>query len=375
MNILYIAHNNLKKNPRALRQIKSTYQNHKVYTVGASRSGYEKFFFQLKKHNFFVNVLRLLILRLGFHEWYYWDIFKKNIYKNLRNIDFDLVIAHEIRMLPIALKIARKTPVILDAHEYSPKNFDDDPIWRFFIKHHFIWLCNKFLRRVDNIITVSPGILSEYKKVFNLNPILLTNAAEFTKDLKPTIINNNNKIKLIHHGVVSKSRSLDLLIEMMKYLDNNKYELTLMLVCSTYQKLYMRKLIKKSRGLNVKFVKPVKSSQIIRFANKFDIGIHFVPPVSFNLKYGLGNKFFEFIQSRLAIAIGPDIEMSKYVKKYKLGIIAKDWSAKSLAGCISSCNLEMIMYYKSQCHKFSEILSSKNNINNFKKLVSSYDKN
>ncbi len=53
MNILYIAHNNLKKNPRALRQIKSTYQNHKVYTVGASRSGYEKFFFSTKKAQFF----------------------------------------------------------------------------------------------------------------------------------------------------------------------------------------------------------------------------------------------------------------------------------------------------------------------------------
>ena len=54
------------------------------------------------------------------YKFYYWDKFKIKILNSLKNKEFDLVIAHEIRLVPLALKIA-KNPVILDADEYSPK--------------------------------------------------------------------------------------------------------------------------------------------------------------------------------------------------------------------------------------------------------------
>ena len=78
------------------------------------------------------------------------------------------------------------------------------------------------------------------------------------------------------------------------------------------------------------------------------------------------------IQSRLALAIGPDIEMSKYVKKYEIGMIAKDWSAFSLANMIRSTPLSKLIYYKDQSNKYAKDLSSINDNLNFIDLINSY---
>ena len=372
MKILIIAYPDLSKDPRPYRQIKSLSKEHEVYTVGAGSSGLENFFYKLKKHNFLYNFFRLILLKIGLHNWYYWDIYKLNIQKQLSNLSFDLIIAHEIQLVPLALKIGNnQTPVILDAHEYSPKNFDDSFIWRFFIKKYYTNLCKENISKLNNIITVSPGIVNAFHKNFNIKPILITNACEYKNHLNP-IQPKIDKIKIIHHGIMSTSRSLHLLVDMMKYLDNNKYELNFMLTSTFYGKFFLKKLKRRARGLNINFLEPINRLNLIDFCNDYDIGVHFVPPTNFNLKYGLGNKFFEFIQSRLVVVIGPDIEMSKYVNKYKVGVISKDWTAHSLADSINLLDHEKIIFHKNQSHKYAKDLSCEENDKIFLKLINSF---
>jgi hypothetical protein len=57
--------------------------------------------------------------------------------------------------------------------------------------------------------------------------------------------------------------------------------------------------------------------------------------MTFNLKYILPNKFFEFIQARLAVAIGPSVEMKRLVKEWDCGIVAANFEAKSMAAEIN----------------------------------------
>ena len=368
MKILIIAYPNLNKDPRPYRQIKALYKNHDVYSIGGGPSGLEKKFYYLNKHKFYFEIFRLFLLKLGLYKKYYWDIHKKRILKETSSFSFDLIIAHEIRLVPLAYKIGKeKTPIILDAHEYSPKNFDDNLLWRFFIKKYYTKLCSIYIPKLKKLITVSQGIVEEYRKEFGSDAILITNACEYVDDLQPKQV-NFNKIKIIHHGIASSSRRLELLIEMMEHLDVN-YELNLMLVSSTYREFYIKKLRKLAKGKNINFLKPVSKAQLVTFSNDFDIGIHFVPPTNFNLKYGLGNKFFEYIQSRLAIAIGPDIEMSRYVNKYDLGMISKELTSESLASTIKNTNAKKLMYYKNQSHKFAKELSSLKNDKEFLKLI------
>jgi hypothetical protein len=370
MKVLILSYTNLKNDPRPYRQIKSLYQNVEVHTIGTSKSGLEKTFTKLIKNNFIIDAFRILLLKLRLYDNYYWDNHKKKILSGKNNSRYNLLIAHEIRLVPLALKLAKGSPVILDAHEYSPKNFDDSLIWRFFIKKYYTYLCDKYLPMVDKIITVSPGIVNAYKKNYSIKPILITNACEYAENIAPQKI-DNNKIRIIHHGIASSSRKLELLIDMMNYLDD-KYELNFMLVFSTYSKHYFNKLKRRAKNKNIKFLQPVSREKLIRFSNDYDIGIHFVPPTNYNLKYGLGNKFFEYVQSRLAIAIGPDIEMCRYVNKYNLGIISETWEPSSIAEAIKKTDMSTLNFYKNQCHKYAKELSSNENDEIFVNLVNSY---
>ena len=365
--ILIIAMSDLSKSPRPMRQIKALRDKNIVDTIGVKASGLENDFYNIKKSHVIVEILRLPLLLFRMYQIYYWDKYKKKILKTLYKNDYDLIIVHEVRMLPLALKLSNRAKIILDAHEYSPENFNDDLIWRIFIKHFYIYLCKNFINKCDKIITVCDGIANLYKKNFNVDCEVITNATEHF-ELEP-IKTELNKIKIIHHGNASSSRKLELMIEMMNFLDD-RFELYLMLVAKRTNKIYFNKLKKISKGYsNVYFLKPVTYSEIVPYSNQFDIGIQFHPPVNINLQFGLGNKFFEFIQSRLAIAIGPSSEMRKYVEKYDLGIVSESFDPKSIAAKLNSLSSQDIMNFKNNAHKNALRLSSSSNKKKFLEII------
>ena len=158
------------------------------------------------------------------------------------------------------------------------------------------------------------------------------------------------------------------MINMMKYLNSEKYELTFMLIPS--QLKYYNHLMKLSKKyININFINPVNLNEITETINKFDIGIYILKPNNYNEKYALPNKFFEFLQARLAIAIGPSIEMVKIINQYNLGIYSKKFTSKSLANSINNLTFERIMEYKSNANTFAQELSSTVNINKIKNII------
>ena len=365
--ILVIAMSDLSKSPRPMRQIEALKERNIVDTIGVRASGLERNFYKINKSHVIIEILKLPLLLLRMYQIYYWDKYKKNILITIGKNDYDLIIVHEVRMLPLALKISNRAKIILDAHEYSPENFNDDLIWRIFIKHFYVYLCERFINKCDKIITVCDGIANLYKKNFNVDCEVITNATEHF-ELEP-IKTELNKIKIIHHGNASSSRKLELMIEMMDFLDD-RFELYLMLVAKRTNKIYFNKLKKISKGYsNVYFLKPVTYSEIVPYSNQFDIGIQFHPPVNINLQFGLGNKFFEFIQSRLAIAIGPSVEMRKYVEKYDLGIVSESFNPKSMAAKLNSLSSKDIINFKNNAHKNALKLSSNSNKKKFLEIV------
>ena len=72
----------------------------------------------------------------------------------------------------------------------------------------------------------------------------------------------------------------------------------------------------------------------------------------------LPNKFFEFIQARLAIAIGPSPEMARLTKQYNLGIISKNFTPKSMAESLNSLTKEQILQYKENANQAAKILNA-----------------
>ncbi|MEP6924226.1 MAG: capsular biosynthesis protein, partial [Pyrinomonadaceae bacterium] len=307
----------------------------------------------------------------GDYEKFYWTSGKIEVYEKLINQNFDFVIANDIETLPLAMRLARKeTPVILDAHEYSPLEFEDNLRWRVLQKPLIDYICREYIPRVIAATTVCNGIAEMYERNFGKKFEVITNAAKYEE--LPVLPTNPDKIKLIYHGLAHPSRQTEKQIEMMQFLDQ-RFELNLMLVGDNN---YIENLKKKAVSLtNVKFLPPVPTGEIARFTNQFDIGIFLLPPTNFNYKYALPNKFFEFVQARLAIAVSPSLEMAKLVKEFDLGLVANDFTPRSMATEIGKLTAEKINYFKSQANKHAAQLSAESNREKFLNIVNKYVRN
>ena len=258
----------------------------------------------------------------------------------MKNKRFDLIISHDLSLLPFVWDIKRAdTKVLLDAREYYPRNYDDQWRWRLSEKQFNTYLCKNYLKRCDKVITVSEGLAHEYAREFQVEPEVIMSMPDY-QALQPVSV-NPDRIKIIYHGLVGASRKTEIMIEMMGFVDE-RFQLDLMLMPRDDSYFHQIVAMAESRR-NVKIIPPVAMNEIVPFINSYDIGLFLVPPTNFNLTYTLPNKFFEFIQARLAIAIGPSIEMKRLVGKYDCGVVSRDFDPRSLAEELNKLTVEEIM--------------------------------
>ena len=153
----------------------------------------------------------------------------------------------------------------------------------------------------------------------------------------PTHYIQENSIRIIHHGMASPDRYIHKMIEVMDYVDD-RFTLDLMLVSTYYQDYFKTLQQMTSDRKNTRIIPIVPFEEIIPFTSQYDIGMFLVPFSTFNLKMCLPNKFFEFIQARLAIAIGPSPEMAKLVQQYHLGILQYKENSNKAAKILNAQN-------------------------------------
>lgn len=358
-NILILCFSELHKDPRVYRQILALKNSYNIIAAGYTSPQIDEVNFvslnkiSESKAKRIVNGFFKLKLRL--FESYYWsNALHQATLKKLKDLKFDLILANDIETLPVAVKLTElnKCNLIYDAHEYTPREFENSWRWRFFYQKYKTYLCKKYLPKVDIMLTVCEGIAEEYHKQFNIKPTVITNAPPF-QNLAPNIV-NKKKIRIIHHGVAMPERNLELSIQLAKYLDS-RFELTFMLVGNNS---YLQKLKQLSKEYpNVNFIDPVPMPQIAETINKYDIGLFLLPPSNFNYTMALPNKFFEFIQGRLMIAIGPSPEMAKYTTKYELGTVTKTFNPKEMAGELNNLTIKQIQQFKANADKYAYELS------------------
>lgn len=148
--------------------------------------------------------------------------------------------------------------------------------------------------------------------------------------------------------MASRSRRIEVMIEMMRFLDD-RFTLDLMLVGSDHS--YMQSLKGMAAGDHrVRFIPPVDMLGICDFINSYDIGVFLLPDSNFNLRYALPNKFFEFVQAGLGVAVGPSCEMARLVNEYGVGVVSNSFDPKDLAGCLMRVDKEDVERFKVAAH-------------------------
>jgi glycosyltransferase involved in cell wall biosynthesis len=353
-NILILVFSNLRHDARVSRQINFLKKNYKVTVVcfdAEDDPAVEFIKIKATKLTIFRKALSGAFLLSRFYMNGYRLIYDySNLKKEFASRTFDLVIANDVETLPLAFELKGEGKVLFDAHEYAPRHFENNLMWRIFFKGMNNYLCQKYIPLAKGMTTVSSGLAEEYEKNFHVRPLILTNASRYyeVNISEP----EKEKIKLIHHGIANRARNLELMIDMMELLDD-RFTLDLMLMvpgsASANTRNYLQELKDKTANHSrVKIVPPVKSSEIVETINQYDVGVFLIPPINFNYAHTLPNKLFDFIQARLAIAIGPTPDMAAIIRRFDNGIIAEDFTPASLAKKLNSLTAEKILYYKRQ---------------------------
>ncbi|NOS92866.1 MAG: glycosyltransferase family 4 protein [Cyclobacteriaceae bacterium] len=373
--ILIISFSDLNHDARVSRQIDFIKDQNEVSVICYNGKDNDRYsLYRIPKTKFTLPVKFIssiyLLLRLHLRAWHVMYQ-TQQVIRDFSKKPFDIIIANDVESLPLAFTLKGNAKIIFDAHEYAPRHFEDRLVWRIFFQPFNVYLCKKFIPLVDKMLTVGKGLANEYKKNFGVSPVIMNNATWYS-DIQPKP--PTEVIRIIHHGGSTPSRKLELMIEMMKYLDD-RFSLDLMLIvpqlASSKTSGYIDYLKKLAEGdSRIVFRPALKSNELIPFLNNYDIGIFLLPPINFNYANTLPNKLFDFIQARLAIAIGPTPEMKEIVESYDIGLVSDDFTPQSLASKLKNISKEDLIRFKQNASKAAIELSADKNSKLLNELVS-----
>jgi len=261
---------------------------------------------------------------------------------------YDLVLLNEIELLPWFDTVSSNLveaggTAHLDLHEYAPSQ-RGGLAYRLIFKRFRDWMTAYISSpQIHTRSTVARGIAKLYQENFGIDePRIVRSCPDFVNQQPSAVL--PERIRLVHHGVASGTRSLNLLIEAMETLDS-RFSLDLMLVGND-EALAPLKRQAEQFGSRVTFREPVAVRDIATAINRYDMELIFFPPVNENLRFALPNKFFEAVQGRLAIVTGESPEMAALVTEHANGVVVDGWTAEALALALNGVTAESLASMK-----------------------------
>ncbi len=339
---------------RIARQIRLLATHHRLIASGTGPSnGGEMEFVQLEPpgfdKSFWHRLTSLTMLATRCYESYYWSRpWVVSALQRLSDVSFDLILVNDLPLLPVAVRLADGRPVLFDAHEYYPRQHENEFLFRALISPYLSALCTRYLRRTEATFTVSPGLAAQYERQYGVRCDLIRSVPE-RQQLEPSPV-APERLRLVYHGVAQPRRRLDQVIHTIQELDP-RFELHLVLKGKQRGIDELRRIAENSD--RIIFHPEVPNRDLCHFINQFDLGLAFFPPTTFNLQYCLPNKFFEYIQARLGVVIGPSPDMAEIVEREGCGIITPDFTATSLAESLESLSTEDVWRLKQKSHQIA----------------------
>lgn len=359
--ILVISFSNIDSDARVLREISVVAKHGHVTSLGyGSKPACVDEHIQVPDWAKSLPQTPLGVLRLALHLHSQAELAAPGNRYALRALSdrtFDAIVANDARALPLAFAIARRNqaPVWADLHEWAPGERTHIASWRILVKPLMEHICRKYLPQTAAATTVGTEIAKLYETHYGVRPRLLMNAAPYA-DLQPTPV-PDGVIRLVHSGGAVFGRNIEAMIE-ATIQAGSRFTLDLYLVPAGDGGAYLAKL-REVAGSNprIRFHDPVKPFELPATLNAYDVGVFWIPPTHTNARLTLPNKLFDFVQARLAVAIGPTVEMVNVVNEYGLGVVSEDFSVPSIVAALQSLTPQAITSYKQAAAAAADPLS------------------
>ncbi|CAN5344098.1 glycosyltransferase family 4 protein [soil metagenome] len=276
---------------------------------------------------------------------------------DLATEQFDVILANDVDAIGLALDLEPTHGVHADIHEYAPRQNEELLIWRVFIAPYVRWMCRRFLPRAASMTTVGQGIADEYLRVYGVRAGVVTNAAPYAElAAKPV----DEPIRLVHSGASLRNRRLELLVDAAL---TTTTPVTLDLYLMGNDPEYVQELRERAASSErVRFPAAVPYQQLIERLNEYDVGLHVIAPTNFNNRWALPNKFFDYVQARLGIIIGPSAEMESLLEARKLGAVAGGFDAVAVSRVLDSLTPQVVHTWKSAAVDAAYALSSESQV-------------
>ena len=378
-SICILSFSNIAWDSRVLREITAAKPFYSLSVVGFNGwdTPQDVEFYQINKrgnNDSIYKKLWLLFLgklNLKHFESYYWGNKEYHeAYELLKNKKFDLIHANDLNTLPLAIKLSHESgcKVLFDAHEYSPGQGYRNIISEFFFKDYRNGLLKRFGPSAHAMITVSEGIVELYRKNFNLKASVIYNAPNYFPAIFRRV--DEDHIRIVHHGLAEKSRSLEEIIYLIREIKQN---FTINFYLVDKEQGYLKELkdiVRINKLHRVKFYDPIKPHEIPRILNQYDLGIHLLKGTNLNHQNALPNKFFDFIMAGLGVVTYPTPMIEKIIKENSIGVVAQQNTVDSVVSILNSLTPQQINRFKKNSLRLAKTLNSENES---KKLLRIYD--
>lgn len=370
--LLILSFSDISSDARVLRQVRTFVEEYEVTTCGfgdAPVPGVRHVRIPEGRAQLGARIrpyLDAALVRAHLYRAAYWtDPLIAGARRVLRGIRFDGVLANDIEAVPLALSLAADTKVHIDLHEFFPGLHDDVPAWNRVRKPYFEWLLRTYARRASSATTVGEGLAEAYRDRYGVPCRVVTNAGP-RLDLRVSEV--HRPIRLVHSGVAQPGRRLELMIDAVARSSN---DLTLDLFLMPSDLLYFESIRKmaSSSGGRVRVREPLPYAQLVKVLNEYDVGVFVLPPTTFNNANALPNKFFDFVQARLGMIIGPSAEMSRILREHDLGIVTRDFTVDAVIEAFDGLTGEEIARFKSNAEAAADALSARTQVDVWKEEI------
>ncbi|MCB8820155.1 glycosyltransferase [Microvirga rosea] len=281
----------------------------------------------------------------------------QEMYEKARQVDADLWVANDWSTLPIIARIVEEKggTYFYDSHEFATEEYPNNPHWVAFTKPIAKAVEEKFIRGSKRRFSVSPGIAKALNELYALNP-----PCEVLRNMPlrqdPTFRPTGDVVRVLYHGILSPERGLEAAIESIPFW-RPEFHLTIRGPGNPAYVASLRKLIRKM-GVNdrVTIAPPVPMIELVRAAKEFDVGFFALPDNSPHNKFALPNKFFEYVNSGLALCVTSCPDMAELVDRYNLGVLMPTTGPQDIAAVVNALDRDTIDSYKRNSIAASEEL-------------------